>query len=302
ESDVIGAIFLESTRTIEFTNDIVAFLSRLSDHAAMAITNAQLYTEVQRANLAKSQFVSLAAHELKNPLTAARSIAESLSLAKNEEERRHLVEQIQNELNRLNRLITDVSNASRLDAELARQEMRPVDITTVLRGVVTIFRDILGDDQRQVRLVIEDAPLEGAYIVSGDEGRIGQVLTNLVDNAISFSPKTGTITVRARSTPLHLEIYVEDEGPGIPEDRLEVIFDRFYTDRPDTEATEGKNSGLGLSISREIIRAHGGQISAESRFEDGSGPDDAPLGARFVVKLPLAGQTQRGGGLVGRRR
>ncbi|MHA1180379.1 MAG: sensor histidine kinase [Alphaproteobacteria bacterium] len=128
------------------------------------------------------------------------------------------------------------------------------------------------------------------------------MLTNLVDNAISFSPKTGTITVRARSTPPHMEIYVEDEGPGIPEDRLEVIFDRFYTDRPDTEATEGKNSGLGLSISREIIRAHGGQISAESRFEDGSGPDDTPLGARFVVKLPLAGQTQRGGGLVGRRR
>ena len=165
---------------------------------------------------ASEKFAADVAHELKNPLTAARSTAESLSFAKNEEERRHLVEQIQNELNRLNRLITDVSNASRLDAELARQEMRPVDITTVLRGVVTIFRDILGDDQRQVRLVIEDAPLEEAYIVNGDEGRIGQVLTNLVDNAISFSPKTGTITVRARSAPPHMEIYVEDEGPGIP--------------------------------------------------------------------------------------
>ncbi len=292
----------QASHNIAARTQLPEYANRSDEVGQMAAAFRAMTKALYRRIEASEKFAADVAHELKNPLTAARSIAESLSLAKNEEERRHLVEQIQNELNRLNRLITDVSNASRLDAELARQEMRPVDITTVLRGVVTIFRDILGDDQRQVRLVIEDAPLEGAYIVSGDEGRIGQVLTNLVDNAISFSPKTGTITVRARSTPPHMEIYVEDEGPGIPEDRLEVIFDRFYTDRPDTEATEGKNSGLGLSISREIIRAHGGQISAESRFEDGSGPDDAPLGARFVVKLPLAGQTQRGGGLVGRRR
>ena len=292
----------QASHNIAARTQLPEYANRSDEVGQMAAAFRSMTKALYRRIEASEKFAADVAHELKNPLTAARSIAESLSLAKNEEERRHLVEQIQNELNRLNRLITDVSNASRLDAELARQEMRPVDITTVLRGVVTIFRDILGDDQRQIRLVIEDAPLEGAYIVSGDEGRIGQVLTNLVDNAISFSPKTGTITVRARSTPPHMEIYVEDEGPGIPEDRLEVIFDRFYTDRPDTEATEGKNSGLGLSISREIIRAHGGQISAESRFEDGSGPDDAPLGARFVVKLPLAGKTQRGGGRVGRRR
>ena len=292
----------QASHNIAARTQLPEYANRSDEVGQMAAAFRSMTKALYRRIEASEKFAADVAHELKNPLTAARSIAESLSLAKNEEERRHLVEQIQNELNRLNRLITDVSNASRLDAELARQEMRPVDITTVLRGVVTIFRDILGDDQRQVRLVIEDAPLEGAYIVSGDEGRIGQVLTNLVDNAISFSPKTGTITVRARSTPSHMEIYVEDEGPGIPEDRLEVIFDRFYTDRPDTEAKEGKNSGLGLSISREIIRAHGGQISAENRFEDGSGPDDAPLGARIVVKLPLAGQTQRGGGLVGRRR
>ncbi len=292
----------QASHNIAARTQLPEYANRSDEVGQMAAAFRSMTKALYRRIEASEKFAADVAHELKNPLTAARGIAESLSLAKNEEERRHLVEQIQNELNRLNRLIMDVSNASRLDAELARQEMRPVDITTVLRGVVTIFRDILGDDQRQVRLVIEDAPLEGAYIVSGDEGRIGQVLTNLVDNAISFSPKTGTITVRARSTPSHMEIYVEDEGPGIPEDRLEVIFDRFYTDRPDTEAKEGKNSGLGLSISREIIRAHGGQISAENRFEDGSAPDDTPLGARIVVKLPLAGQTQREGGLVGRRR
>ena len=221
----------QASHNIAARTQLPEYANRSDEVGQMAAAFRSMTKALYRRIEASEKFAADVAHELKNPLTAARSIAESLSLAKNEEERRHLVEQIQNELNRLNRLITDVSNASRLDAELARQEMRPVDITTVLRGVVTIFRDILGDDQRQVRLVIEDAPLEGAYIVSGDEGRIGQVLTNLVDNAISFSPKTGTVTVRARSTPLHLEIYVEDEGPGIPEDRLEVIFDRFYTDR-----------------------------------------------------------------------
>jgi len=264
--------------------------------AFRAMTNA-LYRRIE----ASEKFAADVAHELKNPLTAARSTAESLSFAKNEEERCHLVEQIQGELKRLNRLITDVSNTSRLDAELARQEMRPVDITTVLRGVVTIFCDILGDDRRQVALIIEDVPLEDAFIVDGDEGRLGQVLTNLVDNAISFSPEAGTVTVRARSAPPYVEILVEDEGPGIPVDRLKIIFNRFYTDRPATEAREGKNSGLGLNISKEIIRAHGGQIFAENRFADGAGPDDKPLGARFVVRLPMAGQTLRGGGLVGRR-
>ncbi|MEE8531504.1 MAG: stimulus-sensing domain-containing protein, partial [Hyphomicrobium sp.] len=182
----------QASHNIAARTQLPEYANRSDEVGQMAAAFRAMTKALYRRIEASEKFAADVAHELKNPLTAARSIAESLSLAKNEEERRHLVEQIQNELNRLNRLITDVSNASRLDAELARQEMRPVDITTVLRGVVTIFRDILGDDQRQIRLVIEDAPLEGAYIVSGDEGRIGQVLTNLVDNAISFSPKTGT--------------------------------------------------------------------------------------------------------------
>jgi two-component system sensor histidine kinase ChvG len=179
--------------------------------------------------------------------------------------------------------------------------MRPVDLKTVLQGIVTIFRDILGEDPRRVELVVEDAPLAGALAVNGDEGRIGQVLTNLVDNALSFSPKNGAVTIRAHSASPFVEIRVEDDGPGLPPDRLKIIFDRFYTDRPETEARDGKNSGLGLSISREIIRAHGGLIFAENRFADGAGPNDKPLGACFVVRLPMAGRTLRGGGTVGRR-
>jgi two-component system, OmpR family, sensor histidine kinase ChvG len=264
--------------------------------AFQAMTEA-LYKRIE----ASERFAADVAHELKNPLTAARSTAESLSYAKTDEQRDHLVEQIKDELKRLNRLITDVSNASRLDAELARKEMRSVDVPTMLRNVTGIFRDILGDDSRRVALAVEREPYEGAFTIVGDEGRLGQVLTNLIDNAVSFSPDGGTVTVRARAEPRRVEIMVDDEGPGIPEDRLTIIFDRFYSDRPETDASRGKNSGLGLSISREIVRAHGGEILAENRFEDGAAPGDSPIGARFIVRLPVAQKTQRGGAPVGRR-
>jgi len=264
--------------------------------AFQAMTQA-LYRRIE----ASERFAADVAHELKNPLTAARSTAESLSFAKTEAERDHLVLQIKDELKRLNRLITDVSNASRLDAELARKEMRSIDVTTMLRNVVGIFRDILGDDNRRVVLSVDREPFEGAFTVIGDEGRLGQVLTNLIDNAVSFSPEGGTVAVRARARPRWVEILVEDEGPGIPEDRLAIIFDRFYSDRPDTDASRGKNSGLGLSISREIVRAHGGEIVAENRYEDGAAPGAKPVGARFIVRLPITERTQRGGAPVGRR-
>ncbi|HEX9881879.1 MAG TPA: stimulus-sensing domain-containing protein [Hyphomicrobium sp.] len=265
--------------------------------AFQAMTEA-LYKRIE----ASERFAADVAHELKNPLTAARSTAESLSYAKTDDERDHLVEQIKDELKRLNRLITDVSNASRLDAELARKEMRSVDVPTMLRNVTGIFRDILGGDSRQVALAVNREPYEGAFTIIGDEGRLGQVLTNLIDNAVSFSPNGGTVTVRARAEPRHVEIMVEDEGPGIPEDRLTIIFDRFYSDRPETDASRGKNSGLGLSISREIVRAHGGEIVAENRYEEGAASDaEKPIGARFIVRLPVVQKAQRGGAPVGRR-
>jgi two-component system sensor histidine kinase ChvG len=264
---------------------------------AFQAMTAALYKRIE----ASEKFAADVAHELKNPLTAARSTAESLGYAKTDEQRDQLIEQIQMELKRLNRLITDVSNVSRLDAELARKEMRAIDVTTMLRNVVTIFRDIIGSDSRRIELVIAPESAAGAYFIVGDEGRLGQVLTNLLDNAVSFSPEGGVVTLRARTSGPYVEILVEDQGPGIPTDRLDMIFDRFYSDRPATDQSRGKNSGLGLSISREIALAHGGQIIANNRYESGASPSAQPVGACFVIRLPIASAAQRGGAPVGRR-
>jgi two-component system sensor histidine kinase ChvG len=245
---------------------------------------------------ASEKFAADVAHELKNPLTAARSTAESLAYARNDAERDQLVAQIQYELKRLNRLITDVSNASRLDAELARQQLEAVDLVDVTSGIVRTFEDILYD--RTQKVVLEIAPSSGDqnYVVTGHDGRLGQVLTNLIDNAVSFSPEDGVVTVRLARDERDVIVTVEDRGPGIPPDKLEKIFERFYTDRPQTEAQRGKNSGLGLSISREIVRAHGGRISAENVYPPEGAPLGQPIGARFVVRLPGG----RGSGASGR--
>ena len=214
-----------------------------------------------------------------------------------------LVRQIQGELKRLNKLITDVSNASRLDAELALQETEPVDMREVLHAIAEVFRDILGGDTRRIVLEIaEQAHDPAAYVVRGLDARLGRVITNLLDNAVSFSPENGVITVRARRVGPEIEIVVEDDGPGIPADKLEDIFKRFYSDRPQTDRTVGKNSGLGLSISREIVNAYGGRIWASNRKHQptvrqpgttirprcGTGVCPGVAGACFTVRLPAA--------------
>jgi two-component system sensor histidine kinase ChvG len=258
---------------------------------------AALYRRIE----ASEKFAADVAHELKNPLAAARSTADVLAYAKTNEEREALVGQIQGELKRLNRLITDVSNASRLDAELARQQLEPVDLRVVLKGVVDVFNDMLPSDQCSVVLDVADARLGPVtYVVNAHEGRIGQVVTNLIDNAVSFSPAGGTVIVRARRTGMIVELAVQDTGPGIPEDRLETIFDRFYSDRPQSDQTKGKNSGLGLSISREIITAYGGRVWAENVHKAKAG-GSAVAGARFVVHLPGAYPGPKGPSSLGRR-
>ncbi|MFM7085287.1 MAG: stimulus-sensing domain-containing protein [Hyphomicrobium sp.] len=260
--------------------------------AFLAMTKA-LYHRIE----ASESFAADVAHELKNPLTAARSTAESLVYAKSPQQRDELVRQIQNELKRLNRLISDVSNASKLDAELARQTMSPTNISAVVEGVARIFQDIILEDGRSIEIKFDPSIVPENLKVSGHEGRLTQVITNLVDNAISFSPPKGVVTLHVHQTPHHIEIFIDDEGPGIPEDRLSMIFDRFYTDRPQSESLRGKNSGLGLSISREIILAHNGEIWAENR----RGDKNKPLGARFIVRLPKLPTKIRGGLNVGWR-
>ncbi|HRD78749.1 MAG TPA: stimulus-sensing domain-containing protein [Hyphomicrobiaceae bacterium] len=275
--------------------EIPEFADRTDEVNGLASSFREMTRALYDRIEASEQFAADVAHELKNPLAAASAMAQMLNYAKTDEKRAEVVQQIQGELKRLNRLISDVSNASRLDAELARQETAPLDLRGLLDGVVTMFSDLVRDSGRSVVLEAADVPLlSDGYTVDGHAGRLRQVATNLIDNAISFSPEGGTITVRLIAHGRDVEFAVEDQGPGIPADKLEKVFERFYSDRPQTDGTSGRNSGLGLSISREIVRAHGGRIWAENApARKGEMPakqaDDAvSSGARFIVRLPKA--------------
>ena len=225
-------------------------------------------------------FAADVAHELKNPLTSLRSATETLPLAKTEDSRERLMEIIQHDVRRLDRLISDISDASRLDAELAREDAEPIAIDELLRATVSLFNDIHRDDIPEVAVDIAYAPGAHPYRVSGHDSRLHQVMVNLLENAISFSPPGGRVAVLARRIGNDVQIAVEDEGPGIPPENLERIFERFYTDRP--QEYFGQNSGLGLNISRQIVIAHGGNLYAENR----SGEGGKSGGARFVIRLP----------------
>jgi two-component system, OmpR family, sensor histidine kinase ChvG len=290
------------SHNINARRELPDLASRVDEVGQMTAAFQKMTDSLYRRIEASERFAQDVAHELKNPLTAARSTAEAMAYAKTPEQRQELVRQIQGEISRLNRLITDVSEASRLDARMTFEGTEPVDVRDILRGVADVFRDRLGPGR--LRLDIDPAPLHGtAYIVQGHEARLGRVMTNLLDNALSFSPEGGTIVVGARRLASTIEIVVDDEGPGFPPGQLEAVFDRFYSDRPQTDSTRGKNSGLGLSISRDIIRFYGGQIWASNRMADaGAAPkrfgDHASLkdrrppgviGARLTVHLPAAG-------------
>jgi len=236
------------------------------------------------------RFAADVAHELKNPLTALRSAVETLPLARTDDSRKRLLDVIQHDVRRLDRLISDISDASRLDAELQRQDLEEMDVVQMLEAVVNLQNEIRHDEGVSVRLMITDsARSKGQLTIFGRDTRLGQVVTNLIDNARSFSPPEGEVRVIARRIRGEVEIAVEDDGPGISHDALERIFERFYTDRP--EQGFGQNSGLGLSISKQIVEAHGGRIWAENRTRAGVLDEHGialPVGARFVVRLPAA--------------
>jgi two-component system sensor histidine kinase ChvG len=223
-------------------------------------------------------FAADVAHELKNPLTSMKSAVEMLARANNDESRARLMQIVRNDVRRIDRLITDISDASRLDAELSRETAEPVDINRLLATIVEIYGMI--GLPRGVVLDVEASP-EPVVVMGADE-RLGQVVRNLVDNAISFSPDNGRVMLRAQGVDGRVRIIVEDEGPGIPAENLESIFQRFYTERP-AEHEFGKNSGLGLSIARQIVTGLGGNIWAENRKD--------AAGARFVVDVPRAKRT-----------
>lgn len=234
-------------------------------------------------------FAADVSHELKNPLTSLRSAVETLPLAKSDESRGRLLEIIQHDVKRLDRLISDISDASRLDAELARAEARRVDMQKLLATVVSVANERRRAKDAPILLDVEKTgpESESPFGIVGHASRLGQVVNNLLDNARSFSPPGAKVRVALRRVRGEVELVCEDEGPGIPEHALERIFERFYTDRP--EQGFGQNSGLGLSISRQIVQAHRGTIQAENR----PGPADEEgeptvRGARFIVRLPIA--------------
>ena len=226
------------------------------------------------------RFAADVAHELKNPLTSLKSAVEMFSRAKDDASRASLMQIVKNDVKRIDRLISDISDASRLDAELSREHSEPVDIERLLETIVEIYR--FSDVPRGVKIDLQTRLPREAVVLGRDE-RLGQVFRNLIDNAISFSPENGTVTVTGTSAGMRARFTVDDEGPGIPPDNLETIFQRFYTERPPGHGF-GNNSGLGLSIARQIASGFGGRIWAENRHA----ADGRMLGARFVVELPLA--------------
>jgi two-component system sensor histidine kinase ChvG len=263
-------------------NDIPNFTDRADEigHLSGALRDMThaLFMRIE----AIESFAADVAHELKNPLTSLRSAVETLPLAKSDTSRGRLLEVIQHDVRRLDRLISDISDASRLDAEMQRMKADPVDVRRLIEAVAAIANGVDRGDGVTTTVTIVAGHPDAAYFVNGHDSRLAQVITNLVDNARSFSPRGGTVRITARRLRQEVEIVVDDDGPGIPEHAMQRIFERFYTDRPEDQGF-GQNSGLGLSISRQIIEAHGGTIHAENRAENGT-----VLGARFVVRLPAA--------------
>lgn len=230
------------------------------------------------------RFAADVSHEIKNPLTSLRSAIETLGRIEDPKNKQKLMNIINHDIQRLDRLISDISNASRLDAELSREEMYDVDLKSLLyrlqdahKKPMERAKGSITDDHKNI---IIDIPEDTIIHVSGNEDRLGQVFGNLISNALSFSAADSVIRIYTQINDDVTTIIVEDNGPGIPENKISEIFERFYTERPDHEEY-GTHSGLGLSISKQIIDAHGGKIWAENRMND----DGKCIGAKFIVEL-----------------
>lgn len=277
-------------RGVKTREEIPGFSDRQDEigHLARALrdmTNA-LYDRLE----AIERFAADVSHELKNPLTSLRSAVETLPLAKSEDSRNRLLEIVLHDVRRLDRLISDISDASRLDAELARSDLEPVNIPALLEAVVDMANQTWASEGARISLSIDKSVDPAAYFVLGHDSRLGQVISNLIDNAHSFCPEDGEVRVAANRRRNVITITVDDDGPGIQAERVDRIFERFYTDRPEGEDF-GNNSGLGLSISRQIIEAHSGNIWALNRTRHEHSGEEIIEGARFVVELPAAQKT-----------
>ena len=284
----LSAAAVRVRRGVKSREEIPDFSGRQDEIGNLSValrdmTNA-LYARIE----AIESFAADVSHELKNPLTSLRSAVETLPLAKNETSRARLMEVIQHDVRRLDRLITDISDASRLDAELAREDAGQVNLLKLISEIADASRHA-GRHKREVEIEVRTArkgqPARD-FLVAGHDLRLGQVITNLIENARSFVPEQGgRILITLARSARQVIVTVDDNGPGIRAENIERIFERFYTDRPAGEAF-GQNSGLGLSISRQIVEAHGGRLTAENIA--GAKPGEF-RGARFVMTLPAEG-------------
>ena len=297
----IGVALMSSLLLIQRVAEPVLRLARAADRVRLQRARAIALPDLARRNdelgdltraledmtetlsdrmRAIERFAADVAHELRNPMTSIRSAIETLELVKDPAPRARLLRVLQQDVGRMDRLITDISNASRLDAELARESPAPLDLARLLADICGFYEATRRPSDAPVRF-IEPAGHE-TWKVSGREGPLSQVFRNLIDNARSFSPEGGSVRVSLRHARGEVVATVDDDGPGMPPENLETVFQRFYTSRP-KGAAFGGNSGLGLAIARQIVEAHGGRIWAENRM---SGP--AVAGARFCVALPPA--------------
>ncbi len=250
-------------------------IGRLS--VAMRGMVAALYDRIE----ANEQFAADVAHEIKNPLASLRSAVGTMRVAKRDDQRERLLEVIEHDVRRLDRLVSDISNASRLDSELVKEEEEEFDLLHTLSGLSEYFSDQAR--QRGVDFITDLPP--DTIVIRGLEARLAQVFVNLISNALSFCEEGDAVRVWARRRENRVLVVVEDTGPGIPEQALTKVFKRFYSERP--EGQFGNHSGLGLAISKQIVEAHGGVIWAENIRPTHADITSDPLGARFVVGLPV---------------
>ncbi|QNT77795.1 ATP-binding protein [Entomobacter blattae] len=259
-------------------------LVRSDEIGEMARTLQESATALWARIDAIERFAADVSHELKNPLSSIRSAIETLPEIKDSSRQARLLEIVREDVKRMDRLITDISHASRVDAEMSRADIMPVNILPIVQTLSEMQLTTRTETAPHLLVKIPENSQKEDFVVMGIEGRLVQVLRNLIGNAMSFSPPEGKIIIELKRLNKKVEITVTDEGPGIPENKLTSIFDRFYTERPQEEGF-GHHSGLGLSISKQIITALKGEIYAENVIDHKTG---TTVGARFVILLPAS--------------
>ena len=268
-------------RGVKSRVSIPDFSARQDEVGNLSVSIRDMTESLYQRIEAIESFAADVSHELKNPLTSLRSAVETLPLAKTDDSRKRLLDVIQHDVKRLDRLITDISDASRLDADLVRDHAETIDLAELVNNIVEASREVR---RHKKSAEIECKVLRAGfgkrgYPVAGHDTRLGQVINNLIDNAASFVPESnGKVSIELQRDAKSIFLTVEDNGPGVQAENVDRIFERFYTDRPESEGF-GQNSGLGLSISRQIIEAHAGTITVKNRT-------DGQTGARFTVVLP----------------